>query len=107
MRLSRMMGSATKGKEENMSVIVKGMEIPEYCFDCPLHNGENGRCTILGITVCDYIPKACPLVEVVRCKECKHGRPYKHTKEYVSCEVDCDPIDRDSDFYCADGKRRE
>lgn len=56
-----------------MSVIVKGMEMPEYCYDCPLHDGENGRCNILGITVLDYIPKACPLVEVVRCKECKHN----------------------------------
>ena len=47
------------------------------------------------------------VVEVVRCKDCKHGRSYKHTKEYVACEVDCEPIDRDSDFFCADGKRRE
>lgn len=44
--------------------------------------------------------------ELVRCKDCKHGRPYIHTKEYVACEVDCEPIDRDSDFFCADGKRR-
>lgn len=47
------------------------------------------------------------VTKVIRCKECKNGRPYKHTKEYVSCEVDCEPIDRDSDFFCADGKRRE
>lgn len=47
------------------------------------------------------------LVEVVRCEECKHGRTYNHTKEYVSCEVDCDPIDRDSDFFCKYGERRE
>ena len=45
--------------------------------------------------------------EIIMCKDCKYGRPYKHTKEYVSCEVDCEPIDRDSDFFCADGKRRE
>lgn len=45
--------------------------------------------------------------EIVRCKDCKHGRPYNHTKEYVSCEVDCDSIDRDSDFFCAYGERRE
>lgn len=51
-----------------MSVIVKGMEMPKDCFDCPLCNGENGRCNILGITVSDYIPKECPLVEV------RHGK---------------------------------
>jgi hypothetical protein len=44
--------------------------------------------------------------EIVRCKDCKRGRPYNHTKEYVSCEVDCDPIDRDSVFFCAYGERR-
>lgn len=46
-------------------------------------------------------------LEIIRCKDCKHGRTYNHTKEYVSCEVDCDPIDRDSDFFCKDGERRE
>ena len=45
--------------------------------------------------------------ELVRCKDCKHGKPYMHTKAYVACEVDCEPIDRDVDFFCADGKRRE
>lgn len=46
-----------------MSVIVKGMKMPKDCYDCPLHDGETGRCNILGITICDYIPKECPLVE--------------------------------------------
>ena len=47
-------------------------------------------------------------VPVVRCKDCKHGRRwYKHTGEmYVECKMDIDPIDRDSDFFCADGERR-
>ena len=46
--------------------------------------------------------------ELVRCKDCKHGRRwYKHTGEmYVECKMDIDPIDRDSDFFCADGERR-
>ena len=39
--------------------------------------------------------------EIISCKDCKHGRQYKHTKENVACEVDCEPIDRDSDFFCA------
>ena len=45
--------------------------------------------------------------ELVRCADCKSGRPYKHTKEYVACEVDVEPVDRDKDFFCAYGKRRE
>lgn len=45
--------------------------------------------------------------ELVRCKDCKYGRPYKHTKEYVACEVDVEPVDRDKDFFCAAGEKRE
>ena len=66
------------------------------CSSCPLGSAFD---------VLDELPTAEP--EIIRCKDCKHGRPYKHTTEYVACEVDCEPIDRDSDFYCADGKRRE
>ncbi len=46
-----------------MSVIIKDMEMPKVCFDCPCHDGETGRCNILKITT-DYIPKNCPLEEV-------------------------------------------
>ena len=45
-------------------------------------------------------------VEVVRCKDCKHGRLYKWTDKYVECKMDVEPIDRDSNFFCADGERR-
>ena len=74
-----------------MSVIVKDMEMPKYCSDCPLLDGETGRCNILKITVCDYIPKDCPLVEVVQCKECKH---------FDICNLG-------EDGFCNIGKRKE
>lgn len=47
--------------------------------------------------------------EIIRCKDCKHGEPwtYMHKKEYVTCKVDCEEIDRDSDFFCADGERKD
>ena len=68
---------------------------------------EHGFCTGLAVAErqISLIPSVQP--EIIRCKDCKHGRPYKHTTEYVACEVDCEPIDRDSDFYCADAERRE
>ena len=44
--------------------------------------------------------------ELVRCKDCKHGRLYKWTDKYVECKMDVEPIDRDSNFFCADGERR-
>ena len=44
--------------------------------------------------------------KLVRCKDCKHGRRYKYTDKYVECKMDVEPIDRDSNFFCADGERR-
>ena len=35
-------------------------ELPKYCWDCPIHDGENGWCKIL-VCYTDYIPKECPL----------------------------------------------
>lgn len=69
-----------------MLVIVKGMEMPKHCYDCPLQDGETGRCNILGITVYD-IPKECPLVEVVRCKDCERWVTFDRNKaEYGLCQ---------------------
>ena len=45
-------------------------------------------------------------VQVVRCKDCKYGRPYKHTNAYVACDVDLELVDKYKDFFCADGERR-
>lgn len=44
------------------------IEMPTYCYDCPCHNGENGRCNITGDSVFDKRPFDCPL------KEVKHGK---------------------------------
>ncbi len=75
-------------KGEKMSVIVKGMEMPKkYCYNCPLQDGEDGRCKILGITVYD-IPKECPLVEVVERKKGKWVKqnPFVDTEECSLCK---------------------
>lgn len=42
------------------------IEMPTYCYDCPCHNGENGRCNITGDSVFDKRPFDCPLQEVKR-----------------------------------------
>lgn len=43
------------------------------------------------------------VVEVVRCKDCKHGRLFD-----TNC-VDCEyrELATDADWFCADGERRE
>lgn len=92
-----------------MSVIVKGMEMPKYCYDCPLHNGENGRCNILEITTIDYIPKECPLVEVVQCKDCKYNPSVNKFGE-VCPFIDTDGYVKEfpkDDFFCKYGERKE
>ena len=90
-----------------MSVIVKGMEMPKYCYDCPLQDGETGICNILKMTVYD-IPKECSLVEVIECKNCKHN-PHNIIDDV------CPFVDEDGyvkafpndDFFCKYGERRE
>lgn len=39
------------------------IELPIYCYDCPCHNGENGRCNITGDSTSDKRPFDCPLKE--------------------------------------------
>lgn len=53
-----------------MGVFIKDINKPQYCWECPCHNGENGTCNLLGISICDEIPEKCPLVEVPT----PHGR---------------------------------
>ena len=59
------------GKEEKMSVLVKGMEMPEKCDYCPFYDDSAyGDCTITHKMV-DYAtkPDHCPLISVP-----PHGR---------------------------------
>ena len=39
------------------------IEMPIYCYDCPCHNGENGRCNITGDSTFDKRLFDCPLKE--------------------------------------------
>ena len=89
-----------------MSVIVKGMEMPKYCYDCPLQDGETGRCNILGITVYDYIPKECPLVEVIECKDCKHVRTFDINPDRYHCEF-TPGYTHCAGGFCEKGERKE
>ena len=49
-------------------ILIKGMEMPEFCYGCPLHNSEYGYCNILDRATIDP-PRGCPLSEVK-----PHGR---------------------------------
>lgn len=48
-------------------VIITTMDaLPDYCYDCPCHNGEDGRCRAdaNGRYTSEYRPYWCPLKEV-------------------------------------------
>lgn len=100
-----------------MSVLVKGMEMPEHCGYCRFRYG--GICHALQKT--QYSMDECPLagidaVPVIRCKDCKHrpsGTGANHDLEFpdVVCPCQCEDfwyswMPKD-DWFCADGERKE
>lgn len=48
-----------------MSILIKTMtNLPEYCYDCPCHDGESGYCQADETHRCSvYRPFWCPLVK--------------------------------------------
>ena len=38
-----------------------GDKLPEHCYDCPIHDGEDGHCQLDGRTSVDWRPFWCPL----------------------------------------------
>lgn len=51
-----------------MSVLIKGMEMPKGCYECPFEVW--GKCMFINYNVSGTEPKSCPLVEVPS----PHGR---------------------------------
>ena len=49
-----------------MSILIEGMEMPEYCYDCPCRDHENGKCQLYkdGYLSCIERPAKCPLKEI-------------------------------------------
>ena len=62
-----------------MSILIKGMEMPKECYDCPVYNSEFCCCNITDTEPWQGhedddpvpIPDDCPLIEV---QEQKHGK---------------------------------
>lgn len=47
-----------------------------------------------------------PSIDIVRCKECKHGEYWNGFNEY-ECHTNRHAIRHNPDFFCADGERKE
>ena len=105
-----------------MSILIKGMEMPKSCMDCPFKGfdrakGRGNICTINdsitlhavldGIDVKFVRMGDCPLVPVVRCKDCKWRKKEFgwNGKEYWVCDKLHHGFT--DDFYCADGERKD
>lgn len=54
-----------------MIVITTMDALPDYCYDCPCHNGETGRCNADkdGRYSYEYRPYWCPLKDIQNEKE--------------------------------------
>lgn len=94
-------------------VAIKNMKMPKSCWNCNFCYNRNGYyCEIshnlLAREVADIPsenrPTDCPLVEIVTCKDCVKGHKYQNVDE---CYCDYLQDDVDTDFYCAEGERRE
>ena len=72
-------------------------KMPEDCWDCLIHNGEDGHCKILN-NFTDYISKDCPLIDIkdhdrelvkeVCEKIVRNVRVVKIRKEWYAIETD-------------------
>lgn len=92
-----------------MSVLIKGMKMPEHCGYCRFR--YDGICHALQKT--QYSEKECPLVsvndklesvpsaepEIIRCKDCKHydGRPCGIVDWYNTADDFCSKAERRTD----------
>lgn len=47
-----------------------------------------------------------PSIDIVRCKECKHGEYREDFNDYECHSSGCGLV-YDADFYCADGERKD
>ena len=66
-------------------VAIKGMKMPNECYNCPLLDGEEATCNIIGETEVDITEeraKNCPLVEI---EERKVGK-WLGERGYPICE---------------------
>lgn len=79
-----------------MGIYIKHIKMPKSCKRCPF------TCEALQFFNGKGRPQSCPLIEIVRCGECK----YWHNHEWSST---CDKNIGNgfpSDYFCADGERR-
>ena len=103
-----------------MSVLIKDMEMPKRCFECPLYDNYNYYCTLYSFGIparnnrdgstkpewCELeeLPSAQP--ENIRCYECKYGIHSGRGNVYI-CNVSPELVmEHTGDFYCGYAERK-
>ena len=100
-------------------MILIDIEMPKTCDVCPCWGGEFWGCQITNTDAVvvdvgdDYSyepiyqkPSDCPLVELVRCKECKHKRWGTQGEILCNDVYSHNRYLKGKDWFCADGERK-
>lgn len=94
-------------------IAIRGMkEMPSCClWDCPLAREDGGACQLADVRTSNKgRPKDCPLIEIVTCKDCKHGTKLNNY-DYYLCDrftsTHASFLGFSPDNYCASGERKE
>ena len=89
-----------------MGIYIPNMDKPKSCWECRLMDGEaNCLVTDEGIPFKqEGILPYCPLIEIVRCGECKYAKYKIEDAEYVKCMITQLFVSK-SDF-CSYGERK-
>lgn len=92
-----------------MGVYIPNMEKPKTCEDCPCAYFTEGaytdECQVTHNHITDEKPTDCPLIDIVRCKDCKH---YDTESRTFPCCTDIFGAVRymEADGFCSKGERR-
>lgn len=87
-------------------IAIPNMDMPKSCWECRLMDGEaNCLVTDEGIPFKqEEIHPDCPLIEIVRCGECKWWK--NETCEQWSDPNEFNIIETDPDDFCSYGERK-
>ena len=90
-----------------MGVYIPNEDMPKDCYTCFCYETEFNMCSLTGKRLDDIRIRQddCPLIEIVRCKDCKH---YDTESRTFPCCTDIFGAVRymEADGFCSKGERR-
>ena len=83
-------------------IAIPNMSKPKNCRTCKFKSNKEGECWFV------HYDSNCPLIEIIRCGECKYYSNNTEKKNYIiGCciRTNCIPPMKETDF-CSYGERR-